>query len=79
MSKKKKIIRVVQSKPESSPSPEEHPSSPVSSRTDIWEREDKKSKGNSLSFSEWIQSWDLTESNCPFASGFKDKRDGWRG
>ena len=49
MSKKKKIIRVVQSKPESSPSPEEHPSSPVSSRTDTWEREDKKSTGNSLS------------------------------
>ena len=86
MSRKKKIIPVVQSEPESSPSPEEHPSSPLSSRTDTWEREEKKSTGNSLSakfrqvqqqgdlgsklknsFSEWIQLWDLTESDCPFA------------
>ena len=89
MPKKKKIIPVVQSAPESSPSPEEHPSSPVSNRTNTWEREEKKLTGNSLSakfrqfqqqkdlgsklknsFSEWIQSWDLTDSDCPFAAGF---------
>ena len=46
---KKKIIPVVQSEPELSPSPEEHPLSSVFSRTDTWEREDKKSTGNSLS------------------------------
>lgn len=77
MSRKKKIIPVVQSEPESSPSPEEHPSSPVSSRTDTWEREEKKSTGNSLSakFRQVQQQGDLG-SKLKNSFSFKDKRDG---
>ena len=77
MSRKKKIIPVVQSEPESSPSPEEHPSSPVSNRTDTWDREEKNSVGNSLSakFRQVQQQGDLG-SKLKNSFSFKDKHDG---